>query len=245
MEYGVFGLVMVLAGFVQAVTGMGYGMLCMSVLTFLFPYVPLMLALKVLTITFSLPVMFRQREKIQWRILLVPVLFSIPGYYMAAGMLRWVGERELKVFLGIMVMLMALFNLLWRSPIRMRATVAKGAFFGLITGFFAGSSSVAGPPMAMYYLNTEKLAEDKDSYYATTIMTFQLISIYQFILAGIGGNISADIWKYVWMGLPPTLLGIWAGQKLFYRVDAKRIRQLACLFMAAAGFVLTIVNLRG
>lgn len=244
MAYGALFLVMTAAGMIQAITGMGYGMLCMSVLTFFFPYIPIMLALKVLTMSFAVPVLLYQRDKIRWRILLAPVVFSIPGYYLASWMLQRVQERELKVFLGVMVVAMALLNLLLRRPIRMKATLAKGAVFGLITGFFSGSSSIAGPPMAMYYLNAETLAEDKESYYATTIMTFLLISGCQLILAGTGGNVPAETWKYILIGLAPTQFGIWIGKKLFSRVDAAMVRKLACLVMIVAGGALAILNLR-
>lgn len=245
VTYGILFLMMTAAGIVQAITGMGYGMLCMSVLTFFFPYIPIMLALKILTMSFAVPVLLYQRDKIQWNILLPPVLFSIPGYYLSAWMLRCVQERELKIFLGVLVVGMALFNLLLKKSVRMRATPCKGAVFGLITGFFAASTSIAGPPMAVYYLNTSSLAEDKDRYYATTIMTFLLISLYQFVLTGVGGGIPTDTWRYILIGLIPTQFGIWVGKRILAGVDASMMRRLACLVMIAAGSALTILNLKG
>lgn len=245
MKYLLLCAVLFAGGTVQSMTGIGYGMICMTFMTMVFPYIPVMLSLKVLNLSFSLPVILFHWKKIRWDILATPVLFSVAGSWIAKQLLFRVDERVLKIYLGFLIAAVALWGILSRSQKRMKEGPVKGAVCGVLTGFFSGSGSIAGPTVSMYYLNIQALSEDKEAYYATTIMTFQLISMYQFVTIGITEGIPPETWRFILMGILPTVAGVAVGKKLYGKIDEKAVRRLTYLVMLIAGTLMAVLNLKG
>lgn len=234
-----------IGAFIQSVTGMGYGMICMAALTMFFPYLPVMTAVKCLTTVFMIPIICTGlRRKIFWHVLWLPVLFSIIGNYFALKFLDRVNEPFLKVFLGMILFGIALFYLMNTKQIRIQPSLFTGAAVGTVTGFFCGMSGVAGPPVALYYLSTKKLADDMEAYYATTIVTFMMISLYQMGELALRKAVPEETGKYILIGLVPTVIGNIFGRFFSRKVNPQFIRKAVYLVMLFMGVVLVIANWR-
>lgn len=244
MDYVIMALVMFVGGMTQSITGMGYGMICMAALTLIFPYLPIMFAIKAQTFIFLFSVVLSPiRKKINWKLLGLPVLFSIVGNYFALGLIAAVDELFLKVFLGILLVCIAIFYLLNKKHFIVKPTFLTGAVVGSITGFLSGMSGVAGPPIALYYLSAEGVADDMESYYATSIVTFAAINAYQLVSLVLKGFVPPESGRYLLLGVLPTVGGIGLGRFFVKKIDKQLIRKAVYLVMLVMGVILVLTNI--
>jgi hypothetical protein len=232
-----------IGGFMQAMTGIGYGMILMGLGTLVFPYVQILSTIKILALLFILPVLINYREKIQWNILLLPLLFTIPGNAIALKMLQSLDDGILTILLGGILGLTGIYFLLVKKTVSIKPNLVSGGLAGILVGILSGVSSISGPALALYYLNIDELANDKDAYYATTLTTFQIVGLYQVSLLLFRGVFPAESWSLIIWGLLPTSVGIFFGGKLFAKVHMKLVKTGIYSFMVLMGFFLIITNI--
>lgn len=243
MELLLFLVATSIGGFTQAMTGIGYGMILMGIGTLVFPYVQILSTIKILALLFIIPVLINYRDKIRWKILLLPFLFTIPGNAIALKMLKTFDDRILTIFLGILIIFSGIYFLIMKKTISIKPNLLSGSLAGILVGFLSGVSSISGPALALYYLNIDELSNDKNAYYATTLTTFQIVGLYQVLLLLFQGVFPTGSWSLILWGLLPTSVGIFYGGKLFTRVNMKIVKTGIYSFMVLMGFFLIITNI--
>lgn len=243
MDIALFLVATSLGGFMQAMTGIGYGMIVMGLGALVLPYIHVLAAIKILGLLFIFPVLVHYRDKIRWNILVLPLLFTIPGNQVALRMLVLLEDRTLTIMLGGIIMITGVFFLVVNKSFSIKPSLVTGGIAGLIVGFLSGISSISGPALALYYLNIEELSQDKDAYYATTLTTFHFAGLYQIFTLLLKGIFPVESWYLILVGFIPTLLGIYFGGKLFTKINMEGVRRAIYMFMVVVGFLLVILNI--
>lgn len=234
-----YAVIALLGSFLQGVAGMGFGMFTMALWTLLLPYVPVLTSVRFLTVLFLFG-MLRHWRKVRWRILAPPCAASILGNLLAARLLLLLTEDILKIVLGILILIFALLGLWNKKQIMIRPRLRNGVIVGIVTGLCSGISGVGGPPLAIYYLNTAELADDKEGYYATIIMSFQLIGFTQIITTFMSGLVTPAALHLVLIGLGPVILGIILGRKLFVYLPVEKMKRMIYLLTLVMGTMLIL-----
>lgn len=231
-----------IGGVVQGVSGMGYAIVVMSLMTPFMPYIPLVLSGKLMSFIFFIPVLFHLK-KIHWKLLIVPVLFSFVGVQIGLEVLTVADEKMLKLLFGTILVLFSIFNIFTSKNISFKPTPLKGALAGIISGFCSSTSSMSGPPMVIYYINIDKLYKDNNAYYATITTTFQLIAIEQLLLFYKSDAIPKETWNIALLALIPTIVGALIGRKWASKVNVEFIKKAIYIFMLVMGGYLIITNI--
>lgn len=244
MRYIYLALVVFAGTAVQATTGLGFGMVAMALLPFVFPYIDTLVSMKMMQILFFIPVLLYQRKSIKWKILFVPVVASIIGTLIANRILFNISNIEYaKLVLGLIIVFAGCYGLMGKNPIRIKSGIAGGSAAGISVGFFSSFCGVAGPPLAVYLLGIEETSGDKDAYYATTITTFQLIGLYQIGLYAANGSVTLSVLEQALFSIVPAFAGVWAGQRLFRAMDTEKLKLIVYAVMIAMGLVVVVTSI--
>ena len=113
---------------------------------------------------------------------------------------------------------------------------------GLISGIIAGSTSLGGVPVILFFINQDS---DKLTFRANLTLYYTVIGAVSFLGYFQGNLVSEEVVKYSLILLLPLALGITAGMKLVNRVNEKLFKQIALGIITASGIAAVITGLRG
>jgi uncharacterized protein len=237
LEPGAFALValaVLLGSTVQAVVGLGIGLIAAPVITLfapqLMPGVLISLALVLPCIT-----LVHDHHDIDWH----GLNWSLPSRVLGTALGVWVvatfSESQLGLFIGTMVLLASLVT--WRAvtvPIN-RPSLSAAGFIGGVTGT---ATSIGGPPFALLYQHRPP----------TQIRT--TMAVYFLVGAGIslvGLAISGDLELHqvavAGLLLPAVGLGVLLGVPLRRRLPADVVRPAVLAVSAVSALVLIVRSL--
>ena len=231
-----------IGGLVQSATGMGHGMVLMTLPVLFVPYIPLLLSVKILHICFFIPVLFMYK-KIKWKILLLPTLISYLGVILGTSILTLANQNQLSIVLGGIMLVLAVNHFINKKNVCFEAKWYHGMLAGLVSGFCSAIASMAGPPLAYYYLSTKELSKDKDAYYATIMTTFFLINLQQLMVLAYNKNIPSETMSIVYISIIPLIIGIFLGRAWTKRVNQQQLKNIVFLVLGITGVYLIINNL--
>ena len=223
-------------GFIQRVTGFGFGIFVMI----FFPYIiqTHTCATAVSTLVSCLISAFNAvvyRKEIPYKKLIpltASALITIP---VAVAFSVFVPGETLKKALGIVLVLLSIYFLFFNSRISIRANVKNGVIAGGISGILTGLFSTGGPPVVLYLMNA---LTDNAAYFASTQFYFGLTGIYSTIVRFFNGIITTQVIAYSAIGLVGILIGNFVGKCVFDKLNSKRLRQLIYVGMIASGIVM-------
>lgn len=232
-------LVCAAGGFVQTVASFGTNIIVMALLPLFLPTeISLAVALvggfinsTVLTIRF--------RKLISWKHIVLPMVFSIIGT--VGGLLLGTGVSSalLKRLLGVLLVLMAIWQFRFAARVRIPATPLSGGITGIFSGILGAFFSISAPPLVLYYTN----AFDDKQRYMSTIQTVFAIQGLSIIVARMAvGQWAWSAWPYLIACLLGLVLGSIPGKLVFDKLDTNKFKIGVYIFMAAAGIYMIITG---
>jgi uncharacterized protein len=216
------------AALVQAVTGFGFGLLSVPVMT-------LAIDVKVAVVvssfvgatvtTWQAWAMRGERDKALVKRMIIPAYLGMP-----IGLLIYVvvADDVLRVMLGVAV-LAAVVLLVAPVPIPVGAPLDIGA--GFISGVLNSSLSTNGPPL-VFALHARNLAPH--TFRATISMIFSLSNVVGLTLFVVAGKVNRDGLVAAAVALPAMGIGQLLGLPLRRRVDPARFRVLTLALLVVA-----------
>ena len=226
-------LISALAAAMQASLGFGYGVIGMALFPFVESY---MTSVTLCTISAPLSnvlVTIRYRRSIQWRKLVLPLIFSLAASTAMSWLIVQQAEGVLKRFLGIFLVLLAAYFLLFKNRIKAKDSPLTGSICGFLSGFCGGFFGVNGPPAVIYFMAAAK--GDSQRYLATAQTYFLVLNIHITIMRVISGAVSDGIVRTAIIGLGGVGVGTLVGLKIFKKLDLSSLYYFIYLFMAAMG----------
>ena len=160
------------ASFVQRTTGFGFGIFIMTMLPYLMPtYGEATTLSGILALTTSAVIVWRLKRFVTWQRLWVILLTFILVSTIAIFVLTRMEDHLLRLILGVALILISIYFLLFSQRIKLpqtrRVQVGAGTLSGLLGGFFG----MQGPPAVLYFISSEK---DKEHYMAMVQCYFLL-----------------------------------------------------------------------
>jgi uncharacterized membrane protein YfcA len=227
-------LIFMVAGFIQGVTGFGFGLLAIPLLSLFIDIktaVPLCSLLGILITAF---LSLRLRKHIDRRKILPLLLGCIPGVAAGTLVLKKAPTALLSVLMGVMLMAYGLYRLQSReqpNSIHPRWAYAAGFFTGAISSAF----SAGGPPTIIY---ATLRGWDKDGIKATLSGFFLTGGLAVITAHALTGLTTSLVIHYFLLSAPVVIGGVFMGSLLYDRIDTGAYLKLLHLLLLALGVLM-------
>lgn len=221
-----------LAGFAQSVTGFGFGLLSMPLLSLLIgvqeAYAILVIPnLAVCAVSFA-----ANYRQYQWRHglgLLLGACVTAPVGYCT---MLYAGCDRLMSGLGILICLFSASELLMPRTRPLKLAESSGWIMGLLSGYLSGACNMGGPPAVAYVYSQ---SWPKEHIVALLQLVLGTTSVIRLVMMQGTGLITGPV---LWMSLlviGPLLLSIYAGSRLLRNMTRERLRRPVFVFLFAIG----------
>ncbi len=231
MAIGLASLVILVGAFVQTAVGFGLAVIAAPVLYLLDPdYVPAPVVVAALTLSIVNAVTYR--DGISFAGLRSAVIGRIPGSLAGAGLLLWIDQRWLALWIGLSVLFAVGVSL---SRLRWHPTPARMMLAGFLSGFMGTSTSIGGPPMALLWQH-QALNRIRANLAAFFVVSC-LISLL--VLAPVGRFGSQQMVLSLPL-LPATLAGFWLARRTMHRLPHNIVRLVSLGLCALSGLAAVI-----
>lgn len=241
MTYVLVFLICMLGGFAAGVTGFGYAIICMVLMSLFLEVKTATLAALVSTFPLYLIILhqavIKNRVRLDFRMIAVPLLGSITGRYFGVVVFEILSNQILMITLCVFMVILNIYFFFFSDRFKLKPTVANGVFAGLVSGFFGSLNNVGGPPMVAYMYSVE---ENRFKYTAYLQIIFGLGSLQSLIIHISVGNITESVLNLGIVGLMGISAGAGLGFKLFSRLDSKRLTMLIKCFILLSSLILII-----
>ncbi len=234
---GAAALIIFAAFIVRGTIGFGSGLIAVAILIFFLPVkfaVPLVFTLD---LTAALVLGSYDLHEVQWHDVLWLLPFASLGVIIGGVVLKKASGGSITFVLGVFILLYVLYSA-WvkidRVPqIHSAWAIPLGLLGGLVGSLYGGG----GPPLVAY-LQLRKL--DKRQFRAT----MQLVAVMNNVLRGtlyfIIGLLTARVGiTFLWL-LVPMLLGLWIGNKIHLRINARVFQNIVMVVLTVVGLKLMI-----
>jgi len=231
-------LISAMGGFIQRVTGFGFGIFVMM----FFPHVihPHPSAAAVSTIAsciLSIYNAIHYRKNIPYKKIIPLVVSALVTIPIAVRVSVLVTGDIFKKALGIVLIALSLYFLLFNNHIKMKPTMKNGVIAGGLGGILSGLFSTGGPPVVLYLMNA---LTDNVIYFASTQFYFGLTGIYSTLVRFFNGIITSEVVVYSVIALGGSMVGNFIGKHIFDKMNGKRLKQLVYFGMIVSGIVMVV-----
>lgn len=220
------------SSFVQSITGFGFAAVSAPLLLF-FMNPNYVVGLTVFGALISnLWVIYKTKgksdPKLVWPMFTSSLFGVLPGVYL----LKIVDASILKLCIGILILLMSLF-MAANFVIKIKKLKLATIGVGFVSGFLGGSTSLNGPPVALFFMNQQ---QDKETLRANIVHYFLLANIATLFIMYLMRTIDIGTIKQSLYVIPGVLLGTWIGEKVFIKISPVIFRRisLGIIFLCGA-----------
>ncbi len=237
-------LILLVASFVQGLTGFGLALVAVASLSlFLEPTISVPLA-GIFGWLITFPLVFKTIKDIEKRVAIMLIVGSIPGSILGARLLKTLNHDLILISMGCVLVISGIY-FLWPKKKGHRTAESRSIsslLVGLLSGIFGASVGEPGPPVIAYLSNKAWNARKMKA-------TLSLFFMIQMIgsLAGfyINGFLTKDLGIKLLWGVPGFILGTMLGLWAFEKMSKSKINYhvLVHLFLILIGIRLFVVHL--
>jgi uncharacterized membrane protein YfcA len=231
----VVGLVAATGAFVQAVVGLGLGLLTAPVAALLapslVPALPLWLALLISGLMLA-----GERAHVDWRAIGWSLPARVPGTVLGAWLVASFTESQIGVALAVMVLVAVALSSVRRLVVPL--TPASLAVAGFVAGASGTATSIGGPPIALLF------QRERPEVVRATLSVFFFVGVL-LSLAGlaVSGSITSASWQVALVLAPGVLAGMLVGRSVRYRIHRDAFRAGVLLVCTASAVTLLVRSL--
>lgn len=180
---------------------------------------------------------WRVRHAIAWRTVLPFILGGAIGVPAGTALLATVDQGVLRITMGILLVMYALYSLL-RPAIRVEhGGVPADVGVGVVNGLIGGLTGLGGIAVTIW---CQLRGGPKDLQRAI----FQPVMFATFVMSAItfavAGGYTVEAMKLYALALPALVIGIWCGIKLYGKLDDAAFRRVILLLLFASGLSLVV-----
>lgn len=238
LYYLLLALVGIGGAFVQRVSGFGLGIFAMLFMPHFMPSHTASAA--IISICSGTATIFnacKYRKNINFKISWPMICASLVTIPIAVYFSSVVSGKIFKILLGTVLILLSLYFLFFDSRIKIKPNTPNGIFAGTLSGVLVGLFSTGGPPIVLYL---SKATNDNLTYFATVQFFFSVTSIYATGMRVFNGLIDLKIILYSLVCLIGCMLGDYLGNRVFDKLDSKKLKTIIYIGMIISGAVLFV-----
>lgn len=235
--YFFLALILFLASFTQGMTGFGFAMISVPLISLLIDVKYAIPIAAICGFFVNIYLIYKLKSHIKYFELKELIFGAIIGIPLGTIFVIYSDRGILKVILALIVLLFVFLSI--TKIIKQTGLNKKwGYLFGLLSGFLGGAFNTNGPPVLIYfYLHGFDKFKQKASITGFFIVASAII-ITAHLLTGLS-NVS--VWKDALIMSPIVLSGIIIGHNLFNRISTKIYNNI----ILAGLFIIAIILLIG
>ena len=233
-------LVTFAASYIQGATGFGFGIFAMIFLPRLLLYTEANVLSSMLGALSALFVAIMMFRKIHWKNICFPVIGCLFSTYMAVLFIKSQSSKMLTLLLGIALFVLSIYFFLFANKIKIKPTWYAGLIAGIISGIMGGMFAMGGPPVVIYFMQSE---EDSEQYFSTISAYFVFSGAISICTKAAAGFITPSVWMALAIGTLTMLLGSFVGKRTRDRINPNIIKKVIYGFMAISGLVNIVTSL--
>lgn len=231
---------LLLAGFVQGVSGFGAGIVFMSIVPYFLSVTASAAISNFVCLMLEIMMVIRYRKYINKKIILMPAVFFIVGGTIGIVLASNMDTRLMKLILGGFLILLSIYMLVFRSKMKLKDNLLTMFVCGFVSGLCDGMFSIGGPLMVLYFLATTRTKEE----YLGTIQTFFMIcAIYNLALRTYRGLFTVDLLGYALVGTAEIFAGLSVGNRVVDKIDDQMMQKIVCVMIGISGAVTFLTSL--
>lgn len=234
------GCIAFCASYIQSVTGFGFGIFSMIFLPRLLQYTEANVLSSMLSGLTSLSVMLQTRRQINWKNLLFPVSGCLVATWVAVSFIKTQKNDTLTLLLGVALFALSMYFFFFSQKIKIRPTWYAGLLAGILSGLMGGMFSIGGPPVVIYFMQSE---EDPQHYFSTISCYFVFSGSISIVSKAFAGFITLPVMIGLAFGLVGMLIGSYVGKRTREKTNPKAIKKAVYGFMAVSGIVNIVTSL--
>jgi hypothetical protein len=231
------GLILFAAGFIQGLTGFGFGMVAMS-LTPIFvdvKFASIFIALLCAVNNFF--VLWSVRKAVSLRRVFLIFLGGAIGIPIGIYLLKTLDAGLIKKMLGIVLVGFSGYSLLRRGESELRLGRIWAMPMGILSGVLNGIINMGGPPVIIY---TYHKGWDKRVVKAALVLYFTVMSAYKVGLLVAARMISTGMLKLSLILIPIMFIGTVLGFPIFERINKEGMRRITFGLLLVLGVLLIL-----
>ena len=228
--------IVLLASFVRAVSGFGYALIATPLLTFIFDAKSVVVMTVILSSATSILVLYHMRKHIDLKRVVFIGLGSVFGAPIGVYLLSRLDPSVIKLAIAALVIPFSVILLLGHSHKFSRDTLGCG-IAGFMGGILTASTSIGGPPVALFLLNQGLTPERFVGTMAVYLTFISVISIGAFSSLGM---ITTDLLTKVAILLPALFVGSYAGVKVLPKINVTLFKGIASSIICVSALAIIV-----
>ena len=237
-QFVLMAIVTLAAAYIQSVTGFGFGIFAMMFLPSVLLYTEANVLSTILSTLTSVSVIAIMWRKINVKNFIFPLLGCLVTTYLAVSFIKSQKNETLILILGIVLVLLSVYFFFFSNKIKIKPTWYAGLIAGTISGVMGGMFAIGGPPVVIYFIQSEK---DTDSYLSTISAYFVLSGIINIVTKASAGFVTSNVLFALALGLLGLLVGTVVGKLTRDKIKPNILKKVVYGFMAISG-VINIVS---
>ncbi|RKZ09850.1 sulfite exporter TauE/SafE family protein [Candidatus Fermentibacteria bacterium] len=223
--------------FLQGLTGFGYSLFSLPLLTFLMPVSTAVPMLCLTSVFLNLIVFLRARKSLDIKRILPLLISGAAALPAGIWLLRTADESALKIGVGVLVILSSVIYL---SGFRITVRREKLAMIpvGFLSGLLNGATTFSGPPVILFFANQRVAKHQFRASLAAYFLLLNAIAVPAFIAGGLLTGETALNTLYLF---PAVISGVLFGIRMADVVSEERFRFAALIALGVLG-VFSVVS---
>lgn len=230
------------AAYVTGLAGFAFGMVAAAF--WLHALTPIQTT--VLMVAYALLVqayaVWKLRRAIVVRRIVPFIIGTAVGIPLGIAILNWAAASTLRVGVGVLLILFAIYNLARPAlPQVNKAVTALDTAVGVGNGVLGGATGLGGIlPTIWSGMRDWKKDEQRAVFQPVAVASFLML----ILSLGGTGAITADITRLFFIGLPAVIAGTWLGWKSYGHIDEATFRKIVLYLLLASGVALVAISFK-
>lgn len=224
------------AAFVQGVSGFGFALVAMPILSGLSSIQTAAPLVALTTLTNNLLLCLYYRQSFDRNVVKNLLLGSVLGIPIGFLALSYLPTALMLVILGTLIVSYSLYSLVSPAVPTLKSRLwAYGA--GFLSGILLGGFNLPGPPIILYG-SSQRWSQER---FKGNLSSFFWISVAIVVVGhGLQQRISVDIVRQFFMAVPSLMLGLCLGVTLAKKFNPKVFRKIVTILLSIIGVRLII-----
>lgn len=233
-----FGFISILlASFIQGVTGFGFALIAVPLLSFFIPELrnitPIIVICSLIT---NIIIVYKSRSHIDFKRIMYLVIFAIIATPIGTYMLICVNVKILKLIIGIVSVITAFF-MIKDFKIKIKNERISYGVVGVLSGILNGSAGLSGPPIVLFLTNQNT---EKDVFRANLTFFGLITNVFAVILFCSEGIINVSVLHFTIVYLLALVIGALVGIVVSAKINEHIFRNITILLIALLGVYTSI-----
>ncbi len=224
-------LIFLVAGFIQGVSGFGSVLLSLPLLAIFLDIKTVVPLTALAGVSVSFVLLYQLRKHLDWKKIMPIFVGAVLGIPVGVFLLKRLDTGTIQVILGAILVLYALYGLLFRSS-GLGIDERWAYVYGFLGGCLGAAMSAGGPPVIIY---VSLQAWSKDQIKGTIQGFFVTGGTAVVVSFAIAGVVTGTVLRFYGLSFPMLMLGTFLGSRLYGLLKEDHYRNIMFMLLGLLG----------